>query len=135
MKRETTEHARQLRKNLTDAEQRLWRCLRYRQLNGRKFRRQQPIGPYIVDFVCFENRVVVELDGGQHAGRSIADEKRTRWLEAQGFHVVRFWNHEALTGVEVVLTVINQALGFAESPHPVPSPTGGEGVTLKGKSK
>jgi very-short-patch-repair endonuclease len=122
MKRATTEHARQLRKNLTDAEQRLWRRLRYRQLNGHKFRRQQPIGPYIVDFVCFENRVVVELDGGQHAGRSISDEKRTRWLEAQGFHVVRFWNHEVLTDVEVVLTVINQALGFAESPHPVPPP-------------
>lgn len=113
MKRETTEHARQLRKNLTDAEQRLWRCLRYRQLNGRKFRRQQPIGPYIVDFACFENRVVVELDGGQHAGRSIADEKRTRWLAAHGFRIVRFWNHEVLADIESVVVAVRQALELA----------------------
>ncbi|MGH7164602.1 MAG: endonuclease domain-containing protein, partial [Nitrospiraceae bacterium] len=89
--RSPTQFARQLRKNLTDAEQRLWRHLRLRQANGQKIRRQQPIGPYIADFVCFERTLIVEVDGGQHADSQCDDSNRTAWLEAQGFHVLRFW--------------------------------------------
>ena len=80
-----TARARQLRKNLTDAERSLWNILRNRQMSGYRFRRQAPIGPYIVDFVCFKNRLVIEVDGGQHMVRSDYDAARTTWLEAEGF--------------------------------------------------
>jgi very-short-patch-repair endonuclease len=84
------QNARALRKQPTDAEQRLWFQLRRRQLHGVKFRRQQPIGPYIVDFICFERRIIVEVDGGQHAEQAAYDAKRTRFLEQQGYCVLRF---------------------------------------------
>ena len=77
-----TKSARELRKNLTDAERRLWQKLKRRKIATVKFRRQQPIGPFIVDFVCFERRVIVEVDGGQHAEQASYDEQRTCWLEA-----------------------------------------------------
>ena len=76
--------ARELRKNPTEGEQALWKHLRMRQLAGYKFRRQQPIGPYIVDFVSFERRVIIEVDGGQHSRQADYDTERTAWLEAQG---------------------------------------------------
>ena len=104
-----TYRARILRSTMTDAERFLWRSLRRRAF-GRKFRRQEPIGPYIVDFVCFERRVVLELDGGQHL-ESDADRIRDRWLEGQGFRVLRFWNHEVLGNVEGVLRAIAVAIG------------------------
>src|SRR5687767_1293675 len=85
-------YARTLRKNLTDAEQRMWNYLRLRQLDGVKFRRQQPLGAFIVDFVCFERKLIVEVDGGQHSERCVYDENRRRWLEGQGYRVLRFWN-------------------------------------------
>ena len=104
-----TEFARQLRRNMTDAERRLWRHLRRRQLVGCKFRRQCPIGRYIVDFVCFEQMLVIELDGGQHADQTARDAQRDAWLKTQGYQVMRFWNNEVLQKTEVVLEVI---LGF-----------------------
>lgn len=93
------------RRASTEAEKLLWQKLRARQLGGAKFRRQTPIGPYIVDFVSFEHRLVVEIDGGQHnasPGRQ-HDLKRTAWLEAQGFRVLRFWNNQVLANLEGVL--------------------------------
>jgi very-short-patch-repair endonuclease len=119
-------HARRLRQNPTDAEIRLWSKLRRRQINGYRFRRQVPIGPYIADFVCLERRLIIEADGGQHSD-SVTDDARTAWLERQGFRVLRFWNNDVLSNTEGVLTVIVQHLG-AETPPPRPSPARGEGV-------
>jgi ATP-dependent helicase HrpA/adenine-specific DNA-methyltransferase len=99
--------ARALRQNPTDAESRLWRHLRGKQMEGIRFRRQQPIGPYIVDFFCAEARLIVEVDGGQHAEDS---DTRTRWLEARGYRVIRFWNNDVLSNTEGVLTMILRAL-------------------------
>ena len=89
-----TPKARGLRKQSTDSERTLWRLLRNRELNGYKFRRQTPIGPYIVDFVCFEQKLVVEIDGGHHEARSNYDHERTGCLELRGFRVLRFWNNQ-----------------------------------------
>ena len=105
MYRKQVKRARGLRRASTEAEKLLWQKLRARQLGGAKFRRQTPIGPYIVDFASFEHRLVVEIDGGQHntpQGRQ-HDLKRTAWLEAQGFRVLRFWNNQVLTNLEGVL--------------------------------
>lgn len=104
-------NARHLRKNLTDAEQHLWRHLRLRQIEEHKFRRQHPIGNYIADFVCIERKLIVEVDGGQHAEQLDYDAARTAWLEAQGYRVLRFWNNEVLQNIEGVVTVIRAALG------------------------
>ena len=101
--------ARSLRTNATDAEQLLWHSLRKRQLGGYRFRRQQPIGPYIVDFLCFEQRLVIELDGGHHA-ESHYDDERTSWLERKGFRVLRFWNSDVLGNMEGVSHAILEAL-------------------------
>ena len=105
-----TTRARQLRRRQTDAERLLWSKLRSRQLEGRKVRRQYVIGSYIVDFVFLEDRLVVELDGGQHAEQVDRDARRTAWLEMKGFRVLRFWNHEVLANLEGVLEVIRQVL-------------------------
>src|SRR3989338_8545860 len=98
-----TPRARHLRSSQTPAEEALWQQLRLRQLAGHKFRRQQPLGPYIVDFACLEARLIVELDGGHHAARAEYDAERTAWLEAQDFRVLRFWNHEVLTEPEAAI--------------------------------
>lgn len=103
-------NARQLRKNLTDAEKKLWRHLRLKSIGGNKFRRQHPIGTYIVDFVCLEKRLIVELDGGQHGEQIAYDNERTQWLESCGYRVLRFWNNEVFEDVEVVVEVIVKAL-------------------------
>ena len=119
--------AKTLRKNMTDAEQLLWRHLRAHRMCGRKFRRQQPIGPYIVDFVHFGARLVVEADGGQHNGSS-SDATRDAWLRSQGFTVMRFWNHEILQNSEAVLEAILKELAKGAPPlSPGPSPARGEG--------
>jgi very-short-patch-repair endonuclease len=107
--------ARKLRKNLTDVENELWSQLRDRQLSGVKFRRQHPIGPFVVDFCCVEKGLVVELDGGHHAERSAADERRTKLIERSGYRVLRFWDNEVLSNLYGVLERINEAL---ESPLP-----------------
>ena len=108
----TTNRAKQLRKDSTDAERALWRVLRSRQLGGPKFRRQQPLGSFIVDFVCLDARMLVEIDGGQHNEKEgIAnDQRRTQWLEKDGFRVLRFWNHEVLNQLESVTETILNAL-------------------------
>ena len=105
----TKRNARDLRRNLTDAERALWRHLRQRQVAGLKFRRQHPVGRYILDFVCLEARLVIELDGGQHAERQGEDQVRTAWLEARGYRVMRFWNTEVLGNPEGVWEVILRA--------------------------
>ena len=119
--------AKALRKNMTDAEQLLWRHLRAHRMCGRKFRRQQPIGPYIVDFVHFGARLVVEADGGQHNGSS-SDETRDAWLRSQGFTVMRLWNHEILQNSEAVLEAILKELAKGAPPSPpAPLPQGERG--------
>ena len=101
-----TKRAQGLRRYPTEAEQRLWQKLKRRQLAGMKFRRQQPIGPYFVDFVCLECGVIIEVDGGQHPQRASYDMERTRWLEAQGYRVLRFWNSDVLANTDAVAQVI-----------------------------
>ncbi|MDR2195367.1 MAG: succinate dehydrogenase assembly factor 2 [Gallionellaceae bacterium] len=96
--------AKHLRQTMTDAERLLWCYLRRRHL-GVKFKRQQPMGKYVVDFVCFESRIIVEVDGGQHL-ESVSDERRDAWLRNQGFAVLRFWNNEVLQQTEAVLDKI-----------------------------
>jgi very-short-patch-repair endonuclease len=96
-------NARAMRRIATEAEQKLWLLLRDRRLDGIKFRRQVPFGPYILDFVCFERRLVVEVDGGQHADSEI-DKMRDARLHAEGFQVVRYWNNDVLKNPEGVLT-------------------------------
>jgi len=107
--------ARELRKNPTDAERKLWSHLRRRQIGGHKFRRQLPLGPYFVDFVCLDKKLVVEVDGGQHNEQVNYDVKRTEWLEAQRFRVLRFWNNEVLKEIEIVKEVIEEALGDGDN--------------------
>lgn len=102
--------AKYLRKNLTEAESLLWFHLRRKQIEGYKFRHQSPIGPYVVDFVCFEKMLVIEVDGGQHQVQKAYDEKRTHYLEKQGFQVLRYWNHQVLTELDVVLEEIRRKL-------------------------
>ena len=96
--------AKTLRQNMTDSEKRLWKQLRAYRLDGHKFRRQQPIGPYVVDFVHLHARLVVEADGGQHNASS-KDEERDAWLKQNGFQVLRFWNDEILQETDVVLEI------------------------------
>ncbi|KLI99109.1 endonuclease domain-containing protein [Luteimonas sp. FCS-9] len=110
--------AKTLRRNMTEAERLLWCHLRAHRFDGQKFRRQQPIGPYIADFVHFGARLIVEADGGQHA-ESSRDAVRDAWLKAQGFQVLRFWNHDILQHTESVLEAIWNALREAPlSPDP-----------------
>lgn len=122
--------ARELRWNMTEGERKLWRLLRRKQLGGYRFRRQATIGPYIADFFCPKARLIVELDGEPHAyeDRQIKDEKRTRWLEAHGCRVIRFWNIDVFKRPDEVVDVICRVL--AEGPPSGPSghlpPQGGK---------
>ncbi len=100
------EFAKRLRRDQTDAERLLWARLRDRQLNGYKFRRQRPIERYVVDFVCIERRLVVELDGGQHAEQMRKDDLRTAEIVRRGFRVIRFWNNDVIANIEGVLEAI-----------------------------
>ena len=117
------DRARQLRRAMTDAERAAWKQLRGRELAGFRFRRQVPLGPYIADFVCFEARLILELDGGQHgepAGRE-ADDRRTAWLTGQGFRVARFWNHEVFQDWDTVEQELWRLLTVPRAvPHPSP---------------
>ncbi len=124
--------ARDLRSRLTPAEQILWRELRGRRFAGVKFRRQYTYGPYILDFCCVELRVVVELDGETHVGKTAADDQRQAWLESQGWQVVHFYNHEVYESLEEVLDTLHRILDTrsagAKNPlTPPPLPQGGEG--------
>ncbi len=118
------EFARQLRREMTDAERCLWRCLRAHRFAGEKFRRQEPIGPFIVDFVSHSARLIIELDGGQHATLVNYDDQRTQWLNGRGYRVIRFWNNTVLTETDSVLEAITLALN---PPLPNPPPQGGRG--------
>jgi very-short-patch-repair endonuclease len=111
-----TERARKLRNQSTDAETKLWNRLRARTLGGYKFVRQAPIGPFIVDFICREQRLIIEVDGGQHA-TSISDATRDRWLTGHRYRVLRFWNNDVLRNTDGVLESITSALGETP-PHP-----------------
>ncbi len=91
-----------LRHAMTDAERFLWKALRHKQIAGYKFRRQHPFEDFVLDFVCLEKKLVIEIDGGQHTERDIPDKIRTRKLEKAGFCVLRFWNHEVLGQIEAV---------------------------------
>jgi very-short-patch-repair endonuclease len=104
------ERARNLRKNQTEMEIQLWRKLRRKQIKGIRFRRQVPIGPYIVDFFCPKLKMIIEVDGGRHASRRIADDKRTVWLEANGYSVLRFWNNEINENLDGVIEKITRAV-------------------------
>jgi len=115
--------AKALRKNFTDTERFLWRHLRAKQMEGYKFRRQEPIGKYIVDFVCQEARIIIEVDGGQHSVERGRDFKRDRWLKEHGYKVLRFWNNEVLTNINGVLEVIRNTI---EHPPLAPPLKGGE---------
>jgi very-short-patch-repair endonuclease len=115
-----TKYARKLRRNSTQAETMLWRRLKARQLDGIKFRRQQPIGTFIVDFVSLENRIVIELDGGQHTAMRCKDRGRDRWLADEGFTVLRFWNNDVFENLDGVLTVIRQKCMGALHLLPIP---------------
>jgi very-short-patch-repair endonuclease len=126
-----TKAARKLRSRMTDAERKLWFALKDRRFEAFKFRRQVPVGPYIADFLCFESRLIVEVDGGQHA-ESVRDTERDAWLAQNAFCVVRFWNNDVLRNLEGVLTSLAAELN--KTPHPSsrlretpPSPARGEG--------
>ena len=117
--------AKEMRSDSTDAEHRLWQLLRAHRFAGYKFRRQVPIDFYIADFVCFAQRLIVELDGGQHANNP-SDEQRDAYLKSQGFRVLRIWNNDLFTNEEGVAEAILSAL--RSPPLPNPSPARGEGL-------
>jgi very-short-patch-repair endonuclease len=121
--------ARALRKDSTLAERRLWKNLRGRRYAMFRFRRQETIGEYIVDFVCFDAKLIIEADGGQHGENSTKDAKRTSHLESRGYRVLRFWNNEILGNTDAVLEHIYRTL--INTPHPNPLP-GGEGIGRAG---
>ena len=107
-----TARARKLRQNSTEVEKRLWHCLRAGQIEGMKFRRQEPILGFTVDFVCHANRLIIELDAGQHAD-AVADDRRTKLLSQAGFRVLRFWNNDVVDNLDGVLATISSAVAGA----------------------
>jgi very-short-patch-repair endonuclease len=125
----TQKFARDLRNAATDAERALWQELRRGKFPGARFRRQVPIGPYIADFACLKNRLVIELDGSQHVERATYDEARTEFLRSQRFRVLRFWNGQLFSEREAVIETIFWAVAHPEwqqtlDPSPQPSPEG-----------
>jgi very-short-patch-repair endonuclease len=121
-------YARALRDSATDAEHRLWRHLRSRQVAGLKFRRQFPVAGFIADFACVEAKLIIELDGGQHAECTVQDEARSEKMRANGYRVVRFWNDDVLLRTDVVLEVIWREAGAERHPTPTPPLQAGEGL-------
>ena len=131
-KLDKTHLAKKLRQGQTEAEKRFWSKVRAKKM-GVRFRRQQQIGSYIVDFVCFERQLIVELDGGQH-NESSADKSRDEWLRSEGYQVVRFWNSDVMKNIQGVLMKLADIL----SPSPSPSPQGrgiSKAPTLRGERK
>ena len=127
------QRARDLRKNMTDAERKLWHYLRLRQVAGHKFRRQVPIGPYVADFACLKALIVIEVDGGQHSEARANDSVRDDFLRGQGFRVLRFWNNEVLANMDGVWRRITSEISNDGSsggtPHPNLPPQGGKGFS------
>ncbi|HZW24832.1 MAG TPA: endonuclease domain-containing protein [Gallionella sp.] len=116
------DNAKSLRRTMTDAEQRLWYHLRAHRFMDRKFKRQKPIGRYVVDFVCLEEKLIIELDGGQHADNIEYDQERDAWLRGEGYTVLRFWNNQLMENMDGVLEQIRLTL----SPGPSPTSVRGE---------
>ena len=110
MNKKLKTYAKTLRQTMTPEEQVLWYLLRNRRFADYKFRRQHPVGPFILDFACYQPQLAIELDGGQHDENHRYDERRTQWLEGRGWKVLRFWNNELSENTEGVLTVILEAL-------------------------
>ena len=125
---QTLQRAQALRQNQTNAEGLLWHYLSRKQLAGYRFRRQQPIGPYIADFACLSEKLLIELDGGQHAERTASDNRRDRFLQEKGYRVLRFWNHEVFENCFGVLESIYAAL-----PHHPPLEGGSKDGSLSGR--
>jgi very-short-patch-repair endonuclease len=123
--RKINRQAAKLRRNMTDAEKRIWHQVRDRRLKGHKFKRQWSLGPYVVDFCCIEQRLVVEIDGGQHSAE--VDATRTAELNAMGYRVMRFWNNDVLANLDGVLMSLLAEL--ETRPHPGPLPLAGVGET------
>jgi len=129
------DNAKILRRAMTDAEQKLWYYLRAHRFMGRKFKRQKPLGRYVVDFVCLEEQLIIELDGGQHAESHEYDQARDAWLRSEGYTVLRFWNNEMMNETEGVLGRIRIAIDAGaqtrasglQALSPGPSPTSGRG--------
>src|SRR6476620_4070024 len=119
MKERLLKFAKRMRHQPTNAETLIWTALRGARLHGFKFKRQQPIGAYIVDFVCFEHSLIIEIDGGQHGDEVSADQARSNWLQRQGFRVLRFWNNEVIERKDDVLETIIRALREYPSPQPL----------------
>jgi very-short-patch-repair endonuclease len=121
------DNAKSLRRTMTDAEQRLWYHLRAHRFMGKKFKRQKPLGCYVVDFVCLEEKLIIELDGGQHAENVEYDQERDAWLKSEGYTVLRFWNNELMNELEGVLERIRLVLSNETTTlgtlSPGPSPT------------
>jgi len=110
--------ARELRNNATPTERMLWRELSARKVAGLRFNRQVPIGPYVCDFVARSAKLIIEVDGGQHGWQADEDATRTRYLEAQGYRVIRFWNSDVLERLEGVVAEIAEAIAALPSPNP-----------------
>jgi very-short-patch-repair endonuclease len=125
-------YSRLLRKNQTDAEYRIWKHIRARRFEGLKFKRQESIDMYIADFVCYEKRIIIEMDGGQHANNE-KDKKREAYLIKQGFDVLRFWDNDVLKNTDGVLESIRQKI-LAPSSRPSPARGEGEGQNHDGKN-
>ena len=121
-----TARSRELRAASTDAERKLWSCLSARQVAGTRFNRQFPIGPFIGDFVSRGAKLVIEVDGGQHATSADDDAARTRYMQAQGYRVIRFWNNDVLGNIEGVVAEIERVLLDKPSPNPVSSRSGSQ---------
>jgi very-short-patch-repair endonuclease len=126
------DRARALRRNMTDAERSMWRILRSSQIDGHRFRRQVPFGRYIADFVCHDARVIIEIDGGQHDASAPDEGQRARFLQGQGYRILRFWNNEVLSNLEGVRAKV--ALDLQRHPHPHPDPPPSRGREGTGDS-
>ncbi len=126
-----TERARELRSNMTNAERHLWKHLRQRQIAGYRFRRQMPMGSYIVDFICLERRLIIEIDGSQHQEQQVYDARRDQWLAEQEFQVLRFWNNEVLNQTEGVLMRILEVLERTPPTPTLPRKGGGSGCRIE----
>jgi very-short-patch-repair endonuclease len=113
--------ARALRRDATEVEKMIWQHLRQPPFKEHHFRRQATIGPYFADFASHQAKIVIEVDGGQHSG-STSDERRTRYLEANGYRVLRFWNNDVGENISGVLSMIDAAVNADRPPTPDPSP-------------
>ena len=116
-----TVRARALRAQMTDAERKLWLALRDRRFADVKFRRQVPLGPFIADFICFDARLVIEVDGGQHAD-SVRDVRRVAWFERNGFRVLRFWNNDVLLNTEGATAILDALAPVTPEPNQAVTP-------------